>query len=87
MHTTTIRSILSTSSITLFEVLLSIIVLQVPQVLHQSSSGMTRRAIVKGTSEVSNNSVSVYGVGELFFCAVVGRLMGSESFVFESSRI
>ena len=57
MSTTVVRRILSTCSITLFEVLLSIIVLQEAQVLRQSSAGMDRRAIVKGESSVSNNSV------------------------------
>ena len=87
MLTTTDRSILSTCSITLLEVLLSIIVLQAAQVLRQSSGGMVRRALVKGESAVSNNSVCVNGVGVLFFCDVVDMLMGSGCFVFESSRV
>jgi hypothetical protein len=43
----------------------STIVLQAAQVLRQSSGGMVRRALVKGESVVSNNSVCVNGV--LFF--------------------
>ena len=58
-QTTTDRLILSTTSVTLFEVIVCIIVLQVDQVLHQSSAGMTHRVEVKGESAVSNNSVCV----------------------------
>ena len=98
MHTTADRSILSTCSITLFEVLLNIIVLQSAQVLRQSSAGMVRRALVKGESAVSNNSVCVNGVlfffdGMVFFPAprcgdvVEDIVMGSECLVFESSRV
>ena len=54
-RTTADRRILSTTSLTLFEVLLSMIVLPAAQVLHQSSAGMASRAAAKGASAASSN--------------------------------
>jgi hypothetical protein len=48
------RAHLSTTSLTLFEVLLSMIVLPVTQVLHQFSEGMTSAA--KGASAANNTA-------------------------------
>ena len=66
--------IFSTTSFSVFEVIVSRIVLEGAQVLRQSCSGMAPRAIVKGAPAVSNNFVSVHRVGALgalFFCADV----------------
>jgi hypothetical protein len=53
------RRILSTTSLTLFEVLLSMIVLPAAQVLHQSSAGMASRAVAKASAASSNGRVCV----------------------------
>jgi hypothetical protein len=70
-RTTADRRILSTISLTPFEVLLSMIVLPAAQVLHQSSEGMASRAAAKGASAASSNGcVIVAGlvVHILSFC-------------------
>ena len=51
--TTTDRWILSTKSLTLFEVLLNMIVLSDDQILHQSSEGMDPRPVIKKRRVVS----------------------------------
>ena len=71
-RTTAGRRILSTTSLTLFEVLLSMIVLPAAQVLHQSSAGMASRAAAKGASAASKAgcvSVACLVVRVLFLCA------------------
>jgi hypothetical protein len=55
MRTTVDRRILSTTSLTLFEVLLSMIVLTTDQVLHQPSVGMVSRPVAKSSAS------SLYG--------------------------
>ena len=63
---------MSATSLTLFDVLLSIIVLPAAQVLHQSSAGMASRVAGKGASAASNGGcvcVACLVVSVLFFCA------------------
>ena len=71
-QTTTVSHIFSTTSFTLFEVIVSIIVLQISQVLCQTCAGMSHRAEVKKMSVVSNNFDCVDGLVMcvLFFCGV-----------------
>ena len=57
--TTTDRWILSTKSLTLFEVLLNMIVLSDDQILHQSSEGMDPRPAVKTSPVISTGCVEV----------------------------
>jgi hypothetical protein len=71
-RTTAGRRILSTTPLTVFEVLLSMIVLPAAQVLHQSSAGMATRAAAKGASAASSNGcvcVACLVVGVLFSCS------------------
>ncbi len=63
-ETTTGSHIFYTTSFTLFEVIVRIIVLEPAQVLCQSSVGMDRRTIVKGESQFPTIP-SVNGVGVL----------------------
>jgi hypothetical protein len=53
-RTTAGKRILSTASLTFFEVLLSMIVLPAAQVLHQSSAGTAPRAATKASAANSN---------------------------------
>ena len=53
-RTTAGRRILSTASLTFFEVYLSMIVLPAAQVLHQSSAGTAPRAATKASAATNN---------------------------------
>ena len=69
-QTTAGRRILSTTSLTLFEVLLSMIVQPAAKVLHQSSAGTASRAAAKASAARNAGCVCVacLGVRVLFFC-------------------